>query len=149
MGILDRLKKPATLAVAAGLAAMISLPVQAQTIKAVDGSFKTYKEPWKPKGQTIVRYKVLNMGGRLAVCGVYALDRPHPNVRTVHSQYMRALSIQAGNKMVMKNLKFFQKVDADIIGQSNPATCKITRSAWKSSYSGVNFKVVPTRLNFD
>ena len=95
-------------------------------------------------GEIHIAAMIVNVDGRVAVCGVWkeAIKVSGPSTAlSMRRKGMERGSIHHGNKTLLRGLLFMNQVSKENYVVGTKANCKLTRKAWQPSYSNKKLKV--------
>ncbi|KMW57450.1 hypothetical protein AIOL_002415 [Candidatus Rhodobacter oscarellae] len=107
----------------------------------MDDSFEVGGTNWRGGGQTLVLYKLIESGGKIAVCGAYFNRGNVPG--NVDRQLMRGAKLRLNGRTLL-NVKYFPRLKDET---ASVARCKVTSKPWGGDISKTEIRF--SRNNFE
>ncbi|MEM6589065.1 MAG: hypothetical protein AAF641_11505 [Pseudomonadota bacterium] len=139
-------------AICAAILSSPSLPASAQsanpTATMVQGA-QIIRYTFKPYGSIELAAMVTEIGGRVAVCGMWTEKQrmqAHIRAGNLPRRMRSTTAVRLGNKRIMTGLGFMQEVAQDDFTAGTKVQCKLTNVPWEAGFSGQKIELLAPRL---
>lgn len=121
--------------IALALSLAVTPASAAETIK-VDNSFSGHGFGIRNGDPSlIILAKSINMGGRLAVCGVYFVDSTSSTERRYAKQAVRQIQFEIEGKPIFLSAQHLNQIGSIEEAPGAAARCKASKIVWKPAFS--------------
>lgn len=102
---------------------------------------------FRPKGSMKIAAFAREIGGRVAICGVWSLGPDISRyIKTTqrHKKTLGAASVRIANRTMVRGLVFMAEVADEQIAPGTPAPCEVSRFTWQPAYAKTPVEIIVT-----
>ncbi|MEO0774119.1 MAG: hypothetical protein AAFZ04_13145 [Pseudomonadota bacterium] len=135
-----------------GLCALIANgPVSAQSghSTAMAPGAQIVEYTFKPYGAIQLAAMIKNIGGKTAVCGMWAeTERLQAHIRAgnLHRRIRTTASVDLGNRRPITGLGFMKQVTAEDFKAGTQVPCRVTNVPWEAGFARQKIEFAAPRL---